>query len=238
MKIWYCVECGAYRFSKPITGKDERGRPQKCSLCGTWSILPINEPGKLFLLDEDDMTLESFVKRMKYEFPNMTFDDPRPQYRPLNYLIQALNRTKHFVHIVTESLDGFFIGMLSMKYFETDIDIHVIVWHPQKMYPDLKRLMEHSVFVKGYKRGVRPLERGILVETMSEAHHKLIILDGCLAFYGSANTTLDDWSRDGELIKFATNLNEIQFLNLNFFSRLIVKKRHSRKNKKKKTKRE
>ncbi len=225
MNIWYCVECGDYNFSEPKTRKDERGRLQQCSLCRTMSIVPLHRLGLGFSFEEDNLTLESFGNGMRQEFPNLTFDDLRPGYRPLNYLIQALNRTKHFVHIVTESIDGFFVGMLAMKYFESDIDIHVIVWHPQKMYPDLKRLMEHSVFIKGYERRVRPLARGILVETISEAHQKLIILDGCVAFYGSANTTLDGWTRPGELIRFTNDIEEIQDLNHNFFSTFVLKKR-------------
>ncbi len=189
------------------------------------SVLPIHKLEQVAnLSDDDDGSLQVFVNNMKMEFSNLTFDDPRPQYRPLNYLIQALNRTRHFVHVVTESIDGFFIGLLATKFFDSDIEIHVIVWHPQKMYPDLKRLMEHSIFVKGYQRGLRPLARGILVETISEAHQKLIIFDGQVAFYGSANSTLDGWTRPGELIKFTTDLPEIRSLNRNYFSTFVVKK--------------
>ncbi len=227
MVIWYCVECGDYHYSEPQTEKDERGRLQKCSLCRTMSIIPLHRLGRIFPLDDNGVTLEAFCNQMLQEFPKLIFDDPRPQYRPLNYLIQAINRTKHFIHIVTESIDGFFIGMLSTKFFESDVDIHLIVWHPQKMYPDLKRLMEHSVFVKGYERGIRPFARGILVETIADAHQKLVILDGLVAFYGSANATLDGWTRQGELIKFTTDLDEIQELNRNFFADFIVKKRRS-----------
>ena len=228
MNIWYCVECGDYHFSEPKTKKDERGRLQQCSLCRTMSIIPLHKLGQEFpLYDDDDGSLESFARGMEQEFPNLTFDDQRPTYRPLNYLIQALNRTRHFIHIVTESIDGFFIGMLATKFFENDIEIHVIVWHPQKMYQDLKRLMDHSVFVKGYERGVRPFARGILVETISEAHQKLIILDGYTAFYGSANATLDGWTRPGELIRFTNDLNEVQNFNRKFFSAFVTKKRRS-----------
>src|SRR3990172_13386787 len=110
MNIWYCVECGDYHFAEPTTKKDERGRLQQCSLCRTMSIVPVHELNGVFPLERDDKTLESFAKRTRQEFANLTFDDSRPQYRPLNYLIQALNKTDHFIHIVTESIDGFFIG--------------------------------------------------------------------------------------------------------------------------------
>jgi phosphatidylserine/phosphatidylglycerophosphate/cardiolipin synthase-like enzyme len=88
--------------------------------------------------------------------------------------------------------------------------------------------MEHSIFVKGYERGLRPFARGILVETISEAHQKLIVLDGCTAFYGSANLTLDGWTRSGELIRFTNDTNEVQNFNRKFFSSFVCKKRRSR----------
>ena len=226
MNIWYCVECGDYHYSQPNTVVDKLGRLQECSLCKTMSIVPLHEMSQAYPIGQDDITLDSFVRIMAHEFPNMTFDNPKAVYRPLNYLIQTLNRTEHFIHIVTESIDGFFLGMLSMKYFESDIDIHIIVWHPQRMYADLQRLMDHGIFVKGYEKAYRPITRGIFVETLSEAHQKLIVLDGCIAFYGSANATLDGWTREGELIKFTNNRAEIQKLNHDFFSKFVVKKRH------------
>jgi len=229
MNIWYCVECGDYHFLEPNTKKTERGSLQVCPLCKTMSVLPLHK--KPFFRDsilklgsQDDGSLSSFATSTQQEFPNLTFDDPRPQYRPLNYLIQCLNRTKDFIHIVTESIDSFFMGMLAMKYFESDIEIHVIVWHPQKMYPDLDRMMEHSIFVRAYERAFRPLTRGIRITTLSETHQKLIVLDGCFAFHGSANATFDGWSREGELIKFTTDINEIQDLNHKYFSKFVVKK--------------
>jgi phosphatidylserine/phosphatidylglycerophosphate/cardiolipin synthase-like enzyme len=191
------------------------------------SIVPLHRMSRAFPLDDNDLTLESFAAQMVDEFPNLRFSDQRSVYRPLNYLIQALNKSQHFIHIATESIDVFFIGMLAMKYYESDIEIHIIVWHPQKIYPKLKRLMEHSIFMRGYEHGIRPFTRGILVETVSEAHQKLIVLDGRVAFYGSANTTLDGWTRSGELIQFTTDKGEIQNLNRDLFSNFVVKKRLS-----------
>jgi hypothetical protein len=230
MNIWYCAECGDYHFSEPNTEKPDRGRVHLCPFCKTMSIVPLHEKPSfrdlILSMSEDDGSLSSFARTTQQEFPNLTFDDPRPQYRPLNYLIKSLNRTKHFIHIVTESIDSFFMGMLAMKHFESDIEITVIVWHPQKMYPDLERMMEHSTFVKGYEKAFRPFARGIRIITLSETHQKLIILDGCLAFYGSANATFDGWSREGELIKFTTDINEIRDLNHKYFSKFVVKKLH------------
>lgn len=175
--------------------------------------------------DRTNDRLQKFAAETRMEFPSMIFDDPRPQYRPLNYLIQALTKAEYFIHVATESIDGFFLGLLAMKYFEHDIEMRVMVWHPQKIYPDLKRLMDHSIIFKGYERRERPLARGILIATVSEVHQKLIIIDGCMAFKGSANATLDGWTRQGELIEFVNDSSSIRQLNRRYFAEFMARKR-------------
>jgi hypothetical protein len=216
--IWYCVECGDYTFSEPQTETNERRNLWTCPVCQTMSVVK---------LDRLNDTLQAFAKETEAEFPSMRFDDSRPEYRPLNYLIQALNKAKYFIHVVTESIDGFFLGILAMKYFEHDIEMRVIVWHPQRIYQDLKRLMDHSIIFKGYEHRERPLARGILVATVSEAHQKLIVIDGCIAFKGSANATLDGWTRKGELIEFVTDPLDLRQLNRDYFAEFMARKRSS-----------
>ena len=139
MVTWYCVECGYYQSSQPDTERVESLRT--CPLCGTLSIVD---------LDRRNAGLQNLVQSWEMEFPSMRFDDPRPQYGPLNYLIQALAEARHFIHIAAESLDELFLGMLSLKFFEEDIDIKVILWHPQKLYRRLDRLWDSSIIMKGY----------------------------------------------------------------------------------------
>ena len=189
---------------------------------------PICQNESMFLIESDkkDIKLQRFAESMKQEFPRQLFDDPRPQYRPLNYYIQAFNMTRHFINITTESIDTFFLGMLAMKFYQSDIEIHVAVWHPQKIYPKLRRLMDHSIFLKQYKGAIRPFARGIKIDTISETHQKLIVLDGAIAFHGSMNASFDGWTRDGEMPRFETDRDEIESLNRTFFSKYMVKKRN------------
>lgn len=216
MTLWYCVECGNYYFSEPQTRVNERHNIWTCPLCQTMSMV---------LMEGQNVELQTFVDETKTEFPSMRFDDDRPEYRPLNYLIQAMNKAKSFIHVVTESIDGFFLGMLAMKQFEPEIEIRVIVWHPQKRYEDLNRLMDHSIIFKGYEHRERPLARGILVATISEAHQKLVVVDGCIVFKGSANLTLDGWTREGEIIEFVTEQSDVRQLNEKYFVKFMARKR-------------
>ncbi|GAH10746.1 unnamed protein product, partial [marine sediment metagenome] len=118
------------------------------------------------------------------------------------------------------------LGLLSMKHFEPEMEERVILWHPRSMYEDLGNLMDHSTIVKGYQHGEYLLTRGLLVATISGAHQKLIVVDGSIAFKGSANATLDGWTKQGNLIEFVTDRQEIQRLNHLYFAKYLAKKRN------------
>ena len=191
----------------------------ECDLCKTMSISKI---------DERNRALRQFAKQMETEFPSRIFEDLRPQYRPLNYLIESVVEAKCFINIVAESIDKFFVGLLAPKLYQKDMAISIIIWHPQRIYRDLRRLWKHSILLKGYADVERPFTRGIFMEQINEAHQKLIVIDGLVAFYGSANATLDGWSREGEMVRFTTDMQEIQELNRNFYARFMAKKRVER----------
>jgi hypothetical protein len=216
MKLWYCLECGNYQFTEPKTKKDELGNIWMCPLCGEISIIDMCIQSPL---------LSAMNKRLDRAYSSKRFVDYRPQYRPLNYLLEAINGTRSFIHIVSESMDRFFLGMLSMKFFNADdIEIRIIVWHHPRGYADLAALWKHSKILRAYHKIERPLIRGIIVETIPQAHQKLIILDGCVAFKGSANATLAGWTTQGNLIEFSANPTDIQALNQEFFSRFMANK--------------
>jgi phosphatidylserine/phosphatidylglycerophosphate/cardiolipin synthase-like enzyme len=85
--------------------------------------------------------------------------------------------------------------------------------------------MDHSIIFKGYEHRERPLTRGIIVATVSEVHQKLIVVDGCMAFKGSANATLDGWTRKGELIEFVNDPLDLRQLNRYYFAEFMARKR-------------
>jgi phosphatidylserine/phosphatidylglycerophosphate/cardiolipin synthase-like enzyme/rubredoxin len=217
MSIYYCVECGYYQFTEPKPEKGGHpGTPLRCPLCNTMSIV---------YLDNRNRDLQKLVKQWGNEFPKMRFDDPRLQYRPMNYLMEALVQAKHFIHVATESMDNFFLGLLSLKFFEQDIEIKVILWHPQKLYETQKRLWENSILLKDYRNLVRIFTRGISIDTINEVHQKLIIIDGYVALKGSANATLHGWSRTGELVEFSNDISDVAELNNEYFAKFRAKKR-------------
>ena len=120
MEIWYCLECGDYQLSVPRTRKSvlPGGTLWECDLCKTMSISKI---------DERNRALRQFAKQMETEFPSRIFEDLRPQYRPLNYLIESVVEAKCFINIVAESIDKFFVGLLAPKLYQKDMAISIII---------------------------------------------------------------------------------------------------------------
>jgi len=217
MNIHFCYECGDYYFAEP---PDNRHDLLRCSLCNTDSVIPINIVNR---------KLVSLRKQMKEEFPLQRFLDDRPQYRPLNYLVEAFSRAKYFVNIVTESTDRFFLGMLAFKLVETNIPINIVIWHSKRITQDLSWLWEHSRIIKGYGTRTnfreRALTTGIRMDIIRNAHQKFFIIDGIVAFEGSANATLHGWTEQGNSIPFITDPQQIQVINRKYFSSYTAKKR-------------
>jgi hypothetical protein len=218
MNIEFCYECGDYYFPEvPRVGN----QLMRCSICNTPSVLPENIVNR---------KLVSLRKQMKEEFPEQRFLDDRPQYRPLNYLIEALSQAKYFINIVTESTDRFFLGVLSLKLIEKDIPINIVLWH-SKITQDLSWLWEHSRIIKGYgsKKSFkeREITTGIRVDMIRNAHQKFVFVDGIVAFEGSANATLHGWTQQGNSINFVIDPTMIQILNRRYFSRYTAKKRRA-----------
>lgn len=216
-KVWYCLECGDYSFNPPKAKSPMLREVWVCDVCHSNGVVDMERiPSR---------KLANLVNEISGEWPSGRFADDRPYYRPLNYLLDTLKLAKGFVNVATESMDGFFLGMLALKQREPSIEQRVMIWHPQGLYQDFGQLMDHSTVVKGYQRRENAIARGLLVITVSKAHQKLIIIDGCIAFKGSANASLDAWTGQGNIIEFLTDYNEIQRLNRKYFARYVAKKR-------------
>jgi phosphatidylserine/phosphatidylglycerophosphate/cardiolipin synthase-like enzyme len=67
-------------------------------------------------------------------------------------------------------------------------------------------------------------QRGVSSPEDSQPHQKLIVIDGLLAFKGSANLTLSGWRKAAigrDVIEVVTNVNEVRELHNRFFSPIL-----------------
>jgi phosphatidylserine/phosphatidylglycerophosphate/cardiolipin synthase-like enzyme len=214
--IWYCLECGNYSYQAPRL---------KSALRGVWVCDLCKEDGVVDMERKPSKKLRNLIEDMKAAAPSGSFDDTRPYYRPLNYLLDTISLAKYFINVATESMDAFFLGVLSLKQSEPEIEQRVILWHPQRLYGDFDQLMDHSMIIKGFQRRENLISRGLRVATVSKAHQKLFVIDGVVAFKGSANASLDAWTDQGNIIELVTDPLVIQNLNRRYFASYMAKKR-------------
>jgi len=141
--------------------------------------------------DKNIEHLSTFTSKCHLDSPN------------LRTIISAISNAKYFIHIATESLDRFFAGMLTIKA-EQGCDVKAVFWRQKDNH--LKKLVEQN------------WEMSNKIRRYHGTHQKLIIIDGIVAFKGSANATFDGWTRYSEMRETDTNLSKIKILNEEYFA--------------------
>jgi phosphatidylserine/phosphatidylglycerophosphate/cardiolipin synthase-like enzyme len=132
---------------------------------------------------------------------------------PLRSLFRALHEAKEFVHFATYGIHEIIIGALKMA--AQSVSVHGIVSNVDTvLMKELQGFKEEapSLVVKTY--GTRSSWRDM-------PHQKFVIIDGLLAFKGSANLTISGWRKAGkgrDILEVVTNVDKIIELNNRYFS--------------------
>lgn len=137
-------------------------------------------------------------------------------YVPMHALFAALNQAQHFVHFSTYGISHLLLGAL--KLTAQRIPVRGIVSGADE--PVFRELTDYTdeapqLNVKIYGRDGRP-ERWD-----ATPHQKMVIIDGLLAFKGSANLTISGWRKAAigrDVIEAVTEVEEVIKLNNRFFS--------------------
>ena len=139
-----------------------------------------------------------------------------PDYPPMRGLLEAQNQAQRFIHFSTYGISHQFIGAL--KITAQRIPVRGIVSVP----PNQERILPE---LDNYKNEAPNLEiKTVCASTHNWdelPHQKLIVIDGLLAFKGSANLTLTAWrkaQRDYDEIEVATDMEKVINLHNRYFS--------------------
>jgi hypothetical protein len=136
-------------------------------------------------------------------------------YPPLRALFQALNTAKHFVHFTTFGISHLLIGVLKMTSQRVPVrgivsNVEATVLSELSKFPNEAPQFKVKTFGTEAKWSEMP-------------HQKLVVIDGLLAFKGSANLTLNAWrkaAKGRDIIEVATDVNEVIELHNRFFASL------------------
>ena len=134
-------------------------------------------------------------------------------YPPLRGLFQALNSAQHFVHFTTYGISHLLIGALKMVSYHakvrgivSNVDANTL----NELRDFTKEAPDFSVQAYGSETSWKDMP-----------HQKLIVVDGLLAFKGSANLTLNAWRKVAagrDMVEVVTNVDEVINLHNRYFS--------------------
>jgi len=137
-------------------------------------------------------------------------------YPPMRALFLSLQRAQKFVHFSSYGISHMLLGAIKMA--AQRIKVRGIVSNVDKnMIKELTKYKAEAprMDIKIYEREIEPEKR------VSSPHQKIIIIDGLMAFKGSANLTISGWRKAAvghEIIELVTDVKDVIELNNSYFS--------------------
>lgn len=176
-------------------------------------------------LEGEDMGIQ-FADVMKHSRTLATIarnarqhQSPQPErrtYPPVRALFEALLAAQQFVHFVSYGTSTMFVGALKMV--AQRVAVRGLISNADKYA--IEELQTYAfeapkLDVKLFTRGTEPDSWG------SAPHQKLIVVDGLLAFSGSANLTVTGWrnaAKGRDSIEVVTDVSKVIDLHNRLFS--------------------
>jgi len=136
---------------------------------------------------------------------------PKPHLR---ILLDAISRAKHFVHFTSFGIFQFFIGVLKLLAQRVSV-CGVVSNVDERTLDEITALKEDApkLEINHYVRAEWRTEEA--------PHQKLIVIDGLIAFKGSANFTLSGWRKAAkglDHVETVTRVKEVIDLHNKLFS--------------------
>jgi hypothetical protein len=156
-------------------------------------------------------TLATIAHNMRNYSTNNTYIHP-----PMRSLLESLQAAEKFIHFVTFGMSRELLGAIRAAAIR--VPVFGIISNADKwLEDDLKEYSTESPNLQ-----CRTFPRSERCEEWSAApHQKIIIVDGLLAFKGSANLTVDGWRKAAkglDSIEVVTDVQEVMDLNNRLFS--------------------
>lgn len=135
-----------------------------------------------------------------------------PEYPPMRALLEAFSTARYCIHFTTYGISAMLLGALKLASMRVQVCGIISGVKHDTMYKE----------VHDYAGETPDLQLRIFQNDSAYfPHQKLIVIDGLLAFKGSANMTDFGWRKAAhgrEVIELVTELNEVADLHNRFFS--------------------
>ncbi len=135
-----------------------------------------------------------------------------PDYPPMRALLEALHSAQQFVHFTTYGISALLLGSLKMAAQRVDVRGVVSGVKNEGVYKELTEYRDEAPRLK---------TRVFQQEGQYFPHQKIIVIDGLMAFKGSANLTDFGWRKAAqgrEVIDIVTDVTDVIDLHNRYFS--------------------
>lgn len=228
---YFCERCYALLFSDDIEAMvSRRNGDICCPTCGVkytpteaypyWRLHNYLAEANLQIAFGNLFKQAQELAKIAHSFNEyLTADDQdwgRPGTPPIQAFIRSMLQAKQFVHFTSYGMSQMFLGMLKMV--AQTVDVRGIVSNVEGYMVDelLNRRSEAPLL------DVKVFERKNQFDNWDAIpHQKIIVVDGLLAFKGSANLTVSGWRKTEtgrDVIEAVTRVEEVAELNNRFFS--------------------
>ncbi len=133
-------------------------------------------------------------------------------YPPMRGLLESLLQAEHFIHFTTYGISALLLGAIKMAALRVDVRGVISGIKHDTLY---RELTEHEN--ESPRLNVRLFQN----EAQYFPHQKIVVIDGLMAFKGSANLTDFGWRKAAqgrEVIELVTDVGEVTELHNRFFS--------------------
>ncbi|OYT26278.1 MAG: hypothetical protein B6U95_07630 [Thermofilum sp. ex4484_82] len=198
-ELWieYCQYCGYFDSLESLEHLAGSREKIRCPICSRNKFyhFKIGKLGNWKSLNLFD--IQKFLSALDHFY---SFKDVRMPEDFLRLILRVISIAKFFIHISTKRIDDFFAGILAAKIGRYFPQVKSVYMEENPSLIKLKRaLLTSTNFLLSWEENIR---------------QSLIIVDGIIAFKGSADVTFDGLTKEWEVI---TNFNEIVNLNARLF---------------------
>ena len=217
---YVCAACrGLFDDMKKRRDPDNRLRFDTCPICsvqyapGEWAVE--SSGGPLSFLRERGYTVAYGNNLFQHATALATVirQGQQKKWPTMRILFECLSRSRHFVHFTSWGISHQLIGSLKM----TSMRVPVYGFVSNVEAAARTELTEFPSETPNFTAKVIPTSQGVF----DAPHQKLIVVDGLIAFKGSANLTntgLRKSDRGLDISEIATDFREVCKLNNSYFA--------------------
>jgi hypothetical protein len=192
---------------------------ERCPVCGVRYVAAETLPdyGSYFIARGLDVRFDNLIEHSQRlaqiaRLARQSLAARDASYPPMRALLESLLNAQHFIHFTTYGISALLLGAIKMAALRVDVRGVISGIKHDTLYRELTEYENEAP-----RLNVRLFQN----DAQYFPHQKIIVIDGLMAFKGSANLTDFGWRKAAqgrEVIELVTDVGEVAELHNRFFS--------------------